>query len=115
MFFPMNRKIVFLSGGLTMLLIALLCKRVGMPAYCFWGLFCGAIALKTLFLVVTFREKSFKRKPWLYFILTGVALILLSVLFRTIVPMPVLYKFLFYGAIMLKITGLLLMLFSLRK
>ena len=111
----MNRKIVFLSGGLAALLIAFVCKWAGMPAYCFWGLFGMAIALKTLFLVAAFREKAFKPKPWLYFILTGVALVLLSVLFRTIFPIPAVYKCLFYGAITLKVTGLLLMLFSLRK
>jgi len=111
----MNRKIVCLSGGLCMLLIAFVCKYTGMPTYCFWVLFGMAIALKTLFLVFTFREKGFKPKLWLYFILAGVVMILLSMLFKTIIPITTVYKALFYGAITLKTTGLLLMLFSFRK
>ena len=113
--FIMNLKIVFLSGGLCLLFVAFVCTRAGLPGYCFWLLFGMAIALKVLFLVFTFREKEFKPKPWLYFILTGVAMILLSLLFKTIIPMPTLQKGLFYGAVTLKTTGLLLMLFSFRK
>ena len=111
----MNRKIVFLFGGLGMLFIAFVCKWAGLPVYCFWVSFCMAIALKSLFLVITFSEKESKPKPWLYFILTGVALMLLSVIFKTVIQMPMVYKVHFYGAITLKTTGLLLMLFSLRK
>ena len=111
----MNRKIVCLLGGLCMLLIAFVCKYTGMPTYCFWVSFGAAIALKTLFLVFTFKEKEFKPKLWLYLILAGVALILLSMLFKTIIPLTMVYKVLFYGAITLKTAGLLLMLFSSRK
>ena len=111
----MNRKIVFLSCGLCILLVAFVCRSAGLPAYCFWVSFGMAITLKILFLVFTFIEKGFKPKPWLYCIQAGVALILLSMLFKTIIPMPAVYDVLFYGAITLKITGFLLMLFSLRK
>ena len=111
----MNRTTAFLYSGLAMLLFAFLCKWAGMPGYCFWGLFVMAIALKTLFLVFAFRKNGFKPKPWFYFILAGVALILLSMLFKTAIPIPVVYKILFYGAITLKVAGLLLMLFSRRK
>jgi hypothetical protein len=98
-----------------MLLIAFTAKWTGAPPYCFIILFGIAISLKSIFLILVFREKGFKPSLWLYLILAGVALMLLSILFKNTFQMPVLNKILFYGAIMLKMSGLVLMLFSKRK
>jgi uncharacterized membrane protein len=52
---------------------------------------------------------------WLYLILAGVAMILVSMLFKNIFPLPVVRNILFYGAISLKISGLLLMFLQKKK
>ena len=111
----MKHRILFLYSGLGILLASFVCRWIGMPACCFWLLLGIAIILKTLFLVFTFKEKGFKPKLWLHFILSGVVLILFSLLFKTIIPIPTVYKVLFYSAITLKVTGLLLMIFYRRK
>ena len=107
----MKQSKAFLYIGLVTLLFALISRWTGLPASCFWVLFSIAILSKSLFLFFSFREKGFKPQRWLYFILTGVALILLSMPFKTIVPIPWVYKILFYCAITLKATGLVLLLF----
>ena len=105
----MKQSKLFLYIGLGILLLALLSRWTGLPPYCFWILFSTAILLKALFLLSVFREKGFKPQLWLYLILAGVTLILLSMPFKTIVPMV--YKMLFYSAIILKVSGLVLLLF----
>ncbi|MDR1331255.1 MAG: hypothetical protein LBK07_04050 [Tannerella sp.] len=105
----------FLYSGLGMLLVAFAAKWTGAPAYCFWTLLGVAILLKTLFLISVFQTKGFRPGLWLYLILTGVALILISMPFKTLIPVPALYKTLFYSAISLKAGGLILMLCSRKK
>jgi len=107
----MKHSKAFLYIGLGTLLLALISRWTGLPAFCFWVLFSIAILLKALFLIFTFREKGFKPQLWLYLILAGVTLILLSMPFKTIVPIPLVYKMLFYSAIILKVSGLVLLLF----
>jgi hypothetical protein len=68
-----------------------------------------AIALKTVFLVLTFRARGFKASRGLYFILTGVVVMLVSLLLKATADVPVLHRTLFYVAILLKITGVILM------
>jgi hypothetical protein len=101
----------FLFSALVLLSISFIIKWLEMSAWCFWILLSTAILLKILFLIAVFSTKGFKPGLWLYFILAGVALILISMLFKTIFPVPILHKILFYGAISLKIIGLILMLF----
>jgi hypothetical protein len=98
-----------LYAGLSVLFIAFSVKWSGMQSYYFWLLFGIAILFKMFFLISVFRIKKFKPGAWLYFILTGVAMILISLLFKTIFPIPTLYRILFYCAISLKATGLILM------
>ncbi|MDR1602250.1 MAG: hypothetical protein LBS42_07470 [Tannerella sp.] len=105
----------FLYGGLGVLFIAFAVKWTGMSECVFRILLGTAIALKAVFLVYVFRAKGFRPGLWLYLILSGVAMILVSMLFRTAFPVPALSGILFYGAIALKVTGLILMLFSKRK
>jgi uncharacterized membrane protein HdeD (DUF308 family) len=105
----------FLYGGLGVLLIAFAVKWMGMPVYAFRILLGIAIALKMVFLIFVFRAKGFRPGLWLYLILSGVAMILVSMLFKTVFPVPALYRILFCGAILLKMAGLALMLFSKRK
>jgi hypothetical protein len=90
---------ILLYSCLGILLIAFIFQWTGPPSYYFWILLGFAIVFKTLFLISVFRLKGFKPSLGLYFILTGVAMILISLLFKTIFPLPVLYKILFYGAI----------------
>ena len=108
----MKQSSFFLYIGLGVLLLAFIFRWTELPVFYFWTLFSIAIFLKALFLLFTFREKGFKPQLWFYLILAGVALIFLSIPFKTIVPIPLVYKVLFYSAITLKATGLVLLLFS---
>ncbi|MDR1349068.1 MAG: hypothetical protein LBJ63_11710 [Prevotellaceae bacterium] len=110
-----KHKKTFLYVGLGILAIAFAFKFTVAPAYYFWLLLSTAIIFKIFFLTAVFSEKGFRPSLWLCLILTGVALILASMLFKTVFPIPALYKVLFYGAISLKVTGLFLMIFSKRQ
>lgn len=101
---------VFLYTGLFLLFIAFTFRWIGVEGTLFWVLFAMAILLKTVFLVNIFRMKGFQPKVWLYLILTGVVLIFISLLFKTVFPIPWVRNILFYGAIVFKVTGLVLML-----
>ena len=100
---------LFLYAGLGLLVIAFVVKWLGAPIVCFWILLGAAISFKILFLIISFRNKSIRGGLWLYFILAGVAMILLSLLFKNIFPIPIVRNILFYGAIFLKISGLILL------
>lgn len=103
--------LIFLYAGLTFLLLAFIVRwfDTGLPSYSFWVLIGIAVCLKTIFLINVFRQKGFKPALWLYFILAGVALIFASMFFKYIYPVSVLRLLLFWGAIGLKVTGLILM------
>ncbi|MDR2127073.1 MAG: hypothetical protein LBP63_09625 [Prevotellaceae bacterium] len=110
-----KHKKTFLYGGLGLLFVSFAVKWLGVSIYCFWILFCMAIILKALFLICAFSSKGFKPGLWLYLILAGAVMILISMIFKTAVPVPVLHKILFYGAVSLKTAGLLLMIFYRQK
>ncbi|MDR1197629.1 MAG: hypothetical protein LBK94_01260 [Prevotellaceae bacterium] len=110
-----KHKKTFLYIGLGILTIAFVFKLTAAPAYYFWILLSTALIFKMFFLTAVFSEKGFKLSLWLCLILTGVVLILASMLFKTVFPIPALHKALFYVAISLKVTGLLLMIFSKRQ
>lgn len=111
----MNSRKVFLFSGLSILFVAFVVKWMGVPL-CYFKVLLGiAILLKSIFLLLVFREKGFKPSLWLLFILAGVALMLFSLLFKEIFPLFVLNRILFYGAITLKVSGLVLMLLSQRR
>ena len=101
----------FLYSGLLTLIFAFLCKWTAMPAYSFWGLFCISISLKTLYLISVFRTKA-KLNAGFYFILAGIGIILIFMFFKYIYPIRLLNKILLYVAISLKVTGLILMIFT---
>jgi hypothetical protein len=103
---------LFLYSGLGILVVSFTVKWLGAPVYYFWLLLGIAILLKALFLASVFSVKGFKPSLWLSFILTGVAMILISMLFKTIFPASILYKIFFRGAIILKTAGLILLIFS---
>jgi hypothetical protein len=105
-----NNKI-FLYGGLTLLFTAFAIRwlRPDIPLVYFGVLLGMAIILKSIFLIATFRRKGFKPALWHYFILTGVIMILLSLLFKHVYPVPPVQLTLFYGAIILKVSGLILL------
>jgi hypothetical protein len=110
-----NYRKLFLYSGLGILVVAFAVKWLEASVRYFWVLLCIAILCKALFLIAVLSDKAFKPSRWLYFILAGVAMILISMLFKTIFPVPILHKILFYGAISLKTTGLILMIFSKKK
>ena len=104
-------RLSFLYSALLMLLIAFICKWANLAAYIFWILLGIAIGLKILFLISVFRTK-YKPGKGFYLILAGVGLIFISMFFKYIYPIFVLGKILFYAAIFLKITGLIMMIMS---
>jgi dolichyl-phosphate-mannose--protein O-mannosyl transferase len=103
---------ILLYTGLGLLSLAVSVRWTGIFAYCFYPLLVMAILFKISFLVSVFRTKGFQPALWIYFILAGVAMIFISMLFKTVFPAPLLRNILFYGAILLKIIGLILMLRS---
>jgi hypothetical protein len=104
----MKRQLL-LYAGLGLLALFFAARWAGAPAGLCWTLFGVAIACKTLFLIRVFSAKGFRAGGWLYFILAGVALMLLSMLFKTPFPAPALQQTLFYAALGLKATGLCLL------
>ena len=108
----MKRKNICLYGGLTLLVLAGACRWAALPPCLVWVFFGLAILFKTVFLTLALREKGFKPQPWLCLILAGVGLIFFSLLFKTIIPLPLVRKTLFCAAIVLKTGGLALMLLS---
>ncbi len=106
---------IFLYIGLGILLVAFVVKWLNAPMFWFWTLLGMAISFKLYFLIAIFRAGSFQPSLWFYLILTGVAMILTSLLFKNILPIPIIRNILFYGAISLKITGLTLMLLEKKK
>jgi FtsH-binding integral membrane protein len=105
-----NNKI-FLYSGLALLLTVFAVRwlRTDVPAVYFWLLLAMAVTLKSVFLINVFRRKDFKPALWLYLILAGVLMILLSLLFKHVFPLPPVRLALFYGAIILKVSGLILL------
>ncbi len=105
----MNNKL-FLYVGLSLLIVAVMIRWLEVSSAIWIPVFCIAILLKGVFLVNVFRFKGFNMSLWLTLILIGVILILISLLFKYVFPVPVVRNILFYGAITFKISGLALML-----
>lgn len=105
-----NYKKWFLFSGLGFIVFAFSIRWLSVtPAYCFWGLLCIAIMLKSTFLLLSVKEEGgLQLNAGLYFILAGVATILLALVLKATGTTPLLYKLLLYGAITLKVTGLIL-------
>jgi hypothetical protein len=106
---------VFLYAGIGLLLIAFSAKWLGVSMCYFWILFVAAITSKITFLIIALRRKSVRSDLWLYLILAGIAMILVSLLFKYIFPMLLVRNVLFFVAILLKVTGLALMLAGKKK
>ncbi|MDR0754454.1 MAG: hypothetical protein LBF04_03605 [Prevotellaceae bacterium] len=105
----------FLYAGLGILAISFIVKWMGAPSYCFLILLCVAIILKSVFLITVISAKGFKPSLWFYFIATGVFMILISMIFKTTFQVAAMHEILFYGAVFLKITGLVLMIFCKKR
>lgn len=103
-----NNKIILYSG-LILLFLAIYLRAVSVTSSVWLPLFCVAILLKSCFLVRVLSNKSFKPRLWFVLILSGVVLIVLSMLFKYVFVIPWLRTTLFYAAIFLKSLGLLLM------
>jgi uncharacterized membrane protein YbaN (DUF454 family) len=106
----------FLFGGLGLLALAAVAKVLGASPFCVRLLFGLAIFCKTLFLVTKLfiKRKTGFSLP-LKMILTGVILILFSLLIKEFFLLLFLHKAFLYCAIVLKSTGLVLLLFSKKK
>jgi hypothetical protein len=102
---------MFLYSGLALLLTAFAIRwlEAGVPDACFWTMLGIAIACKLVFLVTVFRRKDFKPALWLYLMLAGVMMMLVSLLFKQVYPVPPVRLGLFCGAIILKVSGLVLL------
>ena len=106
---------LFLYIGLSILAAALGIKWTGGSSVLFYILFGIAILFKVIFLINVFRAKGFRPNSGFYMILIGVAMILTSLLFKKLIPIPILQKLLLCGAIVLKILGLVLMIIDSKK
>ncbi|MDR0560012.1 MAG: hypothetical protein LBG92_07555 [Prevotellaceae bacterium] len=104
---------IFPYAGFLLLAVAFAVKWTGCSVILFGILLSMAVALKTVFLISVFRTKGFRPDLGFYLILTGVAMILLFLLFKEFSLVPVvLQRILFYGAISLKITGLIITIYT---
>ena len=100
---------LFLYSGLSLLTVAIVTRSLGAP-FMVWILTLSvAVLLKGVFVTNIIRSKDFKISLWLILIIIGVLMILLSLVFKYIYPVPFLRNILFYGAILLKVSGLFLM------
>jgi predicted membrane channel-forming protein YqfA (hemolysin III family) len=125
----MKPDLLLLATGILFLLTALLLRATGATAAAdptsttlgitpttatvyFYIFLTLGIALKTLFLISVFRRKGFRPSPGLYLILSGVALILFSLIFKTIYPAPRLRSILIIIAIALKSTGIIFLIIT---
>jgi len=99
---------LFLYSGLTFLLIALIIRGFGGSTPVWVPVFGLAIILKATFLFVVVRSRKFKWSLWLTLILIGVIMIFISMIFKYILPIPLLRNILFYGALIFKVAGLVL-------
>jgi hypothetical protein len=106
---------IFLFTGLSLVLAALLVYGVGGSHALFLTLLILGILLKMVFLGNVFREKGFRWSVGLTLISTGVGMILLSLLFKSVFPQPLLRNILFFGAIALKVSGLVLLIVQNRR
>jgi hypothetical protein len=103
-----NLKYLFLFGGLLFIFVAMAVLWTG-GSFAYYGSLLGiGILFKAIFLGFVFREKGFRWNFGLTLILIGVVMIFLSLLFKTIFPFPVVRNVLFYGAIAMKVSGLVL-------
>lgn len=107
--------LMFLYFGLGLLLVAIIVRWLGVPSAVWIPLFGLAIVLKSIFLFNVFRTKNFKFSVWLLLIIIGVVMIFVSMLFKYVFPMPLLRHILFYGAILLKVSGLVFMMIDKMK
>lgn len=103
---PRSRISVYIA--LLLLFAAMLLKYFGAPNAIFWTLFGMAILLKVLFLITILSSKGFKMTIGMYLILIGVLIILVSILLKWFPNLFVLQRILFFLAITLKVSGLIL-------
>ncbi|MCD8029769.1 MAG: hypothetical protein LUF04_08410 [Bacteroides sp.] len=111
----MELRKIFLFTGLVFFGIASLVWLAGWHPALFGVLLCAGVSMKVAFLFCTFRRPDFKMSVPMYMILTGVGLILVSLLFKSVIPMPMVQAILFYTAITLKVAGVALLFYPSRK
>ena len=105
----------FLYIGLSILAAAFVVQWTDGSLALSYALLGIAIIFKVIFLINVFRAKGFRPNPGFYMILIGVTMILTSLLFKKLIPIPILQKLLFGGAIALKIFGVVLMIIDSKK
>gem|GEM_PF-6976433 len=111
----MERRKVLLFTGLCFFGLAAFVLLAGWHPALFWVLLCAGVCTKTAFLIFTFRMPDFRMSAGMYMILTGVTLILLSLLFKWVWVMPLLRNILFYSAITLKVSGVAMLFYKARR
>jgi hypothetical protein len=99
---------ICLYGGLSLLIVAFAVYGIMGGGAAFYLLLTAAIILKSIYLIMTFRQKGIRLTLGMTLILIGVVMILISLLFKSLIPISWLHNLLFYGAITLKVLGLLL-------
>jgi hypothetical protein len=108
-----NKK--FLFSGLFLLSLAFAVRWLVGSELWFYSLLGTGILLKGIFLFNVFRKKGFHLGLGFSLILIGVVMILTSLLFKNIFPIPLLRNVLFYGALALKATGVVVLILQRRE
>ncbi|MGL4955703.1 MAG: GNAT family N-acetyltransferase [Bacteroidales bacterium] len=103
-----HRNKLLLYSALTLMLTAIVSKQLGLASVYWIPVFSIAILLKCVFLLTLLQARKFKLSLPLILIIIGVGFMLTSFIFKTAFPILWLHSTLFYGAIALKITGLIL-------
>ncbi|MGL4908471.1 MAG: GNAT family N-acetyltransferase [Bacteroidales bacterium] len=103
-----HRNKLLLYSALTLMLTAIVSKQLGLASVYWIPVFSIAILLKYVFLLTLLQARKFKLSLPLILIIIGVGFMLTSFIFKTAFPILWLHSTLFYGAIALKITGLIL-------
>ncbi len=111
----MKRNKILLFTGLLFFALAAVVYLLGGHPGMFWLLLGVGISMKIGFVGFTLCQPGYRLSPGMYLISTGVGLILLSLLFKSFIPVLWLRTLLFYSAILLKISGVILFFYERRS
>lgn len=109
---PTRNNRLFLFSGLGLLFVAIVLRELGLSPIYWASTFSIAILLKSLFVFQTLRARNFALSWGVKLILIGVVTILISLIFRYLLPIEWLRAILFYSALGLKLSGVLLIAFE---
>lgn len=98
-----------LYSGLTCVLIAIVCQRMGVNPILFWLFLAFGIGFKILFLFRVFRVSKVHLGVGLYLLLSGILLLLITLIAKSYWPDLFFLSLLYYVSFVLKGTGVILL------